>query len=533
MIEVEVHQQLRAFLREQGEPYWPHHLTMGRLVARALRLGRSALIQAGAPSGSHARYRLSYLVPLLIWPGAAVLAVPEEVQQRLLMVEIPRLRQWIQTPKPIRTGDRWPGPDFQGLLLTTPEQWLSDRLGDQSRFPEKIPTILDGVDDLEAWAQQQLTAQLEPSHWNDLMLARPDLAETIRDVRVQLTRAIFQHPANPYECYLIESEEREILETLFQPLSAGQVADPDASFQPLPAPEAPNTTPRLPGLPDAWSYFWERLQNPDQLVWATIDRQHGQFSVYCGPIDVAPALEKIWPQQPVVLIGGALDLEPEAPIYRQRLGLKDLTCLKFAPDRQSELIQLYLPDGLPMPNTPQFQAALVQEVRALLNVSLTAPGLAVLLVGDVPLKAQIGSILAGEFGSRVQVEKTCLDDNGILVTGWEFWRQYQHVLPAPHLLAIATLPIPSLEHPLVAGRVAYYKRLRQDWFRLYLLPTALSELQRAIAPVRERQGVVALLDNRVLHRSYGHQVLAALSPLARINYLDPTLFNQSDYSVLD
>lgn len=504
---------------------------MGRLVARALRLGRSALIQAGAPSGSHGRYRLSYLVPLLIWPGAAVLAVPEEVQQRLLMVEIPRLRQWIQTHKPIRTGDRWPGEDFQGLLLTTPEQWLSDRLTGQNRFPEGIPTILDGVDDLEVWAQQQLTAQLEPSDWNDLMLARPDLAETIRDVRVQLTRAIFQHPANPYECYLIEPEEREILQSLFQQLS--ETSPYGTSHQDWSATTAPDATPSLSSLPEAWNYFRDRLTTPDQLVWATIARQHGQFSLYCGPVDVAPVLEKIWPQQPVVLIGGALDLEPEATIYRQRLGLKDLTCLKFAPDRQSEIIQLYLPDGLPMPNTPQFQTALLQEVRSLLTVSLTAPGLTVLLVGDVPLKAQIGSILAGEFGSRVQVEKTCLDDNGILVTGWEFWRQYQHVLPAPHLLAIATLPIPSLEHPLVAGRVAYYKKLRQDWFRLYLLPTALSELQRAIAPVRERQGVVALLDNRVLHRSYGHQVLAALSPLARINYLDSSLFNSSDYSVLD
>ncbi|MBD1861978.1 MULTISPECIES: ATP-dependent DNA helicase [Trichocoleus] len=535
MIEVEVHQQLRAFLREQGEPYWPHHLTMGRLVARALRLGRSALIQAGAPSGSHGRYRLSYLVPLLIWPGSAVLAVPEEVQQRLLMVEIPRLRQWIQTHKPILTGDRWPGLEFQGLLLTTPEEWLSDRLTDQSRFPQGIPTIVDGVDDLEAWAQSQLTARLEPSHWNDLMLARPEQAEAIRDVRVQLTRAIFQHPANPYECYLVESEEQEILHDLFRQLNAGQasVQETEASGEPSSLVTELNPPLPSPTLPDAWSYFWQRLQSPDQLVWATISRQHGQFSLHCGPVDVAPVLEKIWPQQPVVLIGGALDLEAEATIYRQRLGLKDLTCLKFAPDRQSELVQLYLPDGLPMPNTPQFQTALLQEVRALLNISLTAPGLTVLLVGDVPLKAQIGSVLAGEFGSRVQVEKTCLDDNGILVTGWEFWRQYQHVLPAPHLLAIATLPIPSLEHPLVAGRVAYYKRLRQDWFRLYLLPTALSELQRAIAPVRECQGVVALLDNRVLHRSYGHQVLAALSPLARINYLDPGLFNQSDYSVLD
>lgn len=544
MIEVEVHQQLRAFLREQGEPYWPHHLTMGRLVARALRLGRSALIQTGAPSGTHGRYRLSYLVPLLIWPGSAVVVATEAVRQRLLMVEIPRLHQWIQTPKAILMGDRWPSSDFEGLLLTSPEAWLSDRLFNQGRFPNGIPTILDGVDDLEAWSRAQLTAHLQPSDWNDLMLACPGQSDMIRDARVQLTRAMFQHPVNPYECYVIEPLERKVLDYLFECVSGGTRAHPvdwpDLDEQNTPAIEnaqQPEDQPAhlgaLPCLPDAWQSFRDRFYSNDQLVWATIDRLHGQFSLHCGPADVSSVMEPVWQKQPVVLIGGALDLESDATVYRQRLGLVDLTCLKFSPDRHSELIQLYLPDGLPMPNTPQFQAALMQQVRALLNVSTAVQGLTVLLVGDVPLKAQVGSILAGEFGSRVQVEKTCLDDNGILVTGWEFWRQHQNVLPAPHLLAIATLPIPSLEHPLVAGRVSYYKKLRQDWFRLYLLPEALAELQRAIAPLREHQGVVALLDNRVLHRSYGNQVLSALSPFARINYLDPHLFNQTDYSVTD
>jgi len=82
---------------------------------------------------------------------------------------------------------------------------------------------------------------------------------------------------------------------------------------------------------------------------------------------------------------------------------------------------------------------------------------------------------------------------------------------------MATLPLPSLENPLVAGRVAYYKRLRQDWFRLYLLPTALMELQRAIAPVRANQGTVAILDNRVNHRSYGRQILQVLDPALRFH----------------
>jgi len=515
VIEVEVHQQLRAFLREQGEPYWQHHLTMARLVARALRLGRSALLQAGAPSGYHGRYRLSYLMPLLIWQGSAILVAPEAVQQRLLMVEIPRLRQWISSHKSIRTGDRWLSSDLEGLLLTTPQIWLDDRLFNRGAFPNDIPTIIDGVDDLETWVSDLLTVTIHPWDWDELMAEYGEQADEIRNVRVQLTRTVFQHPPNPYDRYLMDIEEREAL------LHLGQ------SLQPLQANRP------VSDLWDRWDRFWQAIATPDRIFWAQVTRSQGNFVLHCGPADVASALRQVWLQQPVVLIGGALDLETDAPIYRQRLGLGDLTCLKFAPDRQTELIQLYLPDGLPLPNTPQFQPALLAELRTLLHASSVCQGLTVVIIGDVPLRAQVGSILAAELGSRVQVEKTCLDEQGILITGWQFWREHQGVLPAPHLLAIATLPIPSLEDPLVAGRVAYYKQSHQDWFRLYLLPQALSELQRAIAPVRESQGVVALLDNRINYRSYGQQVLTALSPVARINYVDANLFSQFDCSLLD
>lgn len=529
MIEVEVHQRLRAFLREQGEPQWHHHLTMARLVARALRLGRSALIQTGASSGYHGYYRLSYLMPMLMWQEPVILVAPEALQQRLLMVEIPRLRQWIRTPKPIRTGDRWIDGDFKGLLLTTPQAWLSDRLQGHNAFPDHIPTIIDGADDLEMWTHEQLTAGIQSHDWDQLMLACPDQAELIRDVRIQLTRALFQHPANPYECHLIEAEEQAVLQQLFQVL---QSSCPDSPDIPLPDWEEINAD-LLSTLPASWQKFWRFCQRSEALIWAEVARRQGQFSLHCGLTEVASTLQNIWDRQPIVLVGSALDLEAEATIYRQRLGLGDLTCLKFSPDRQAESVQLYLPDGLPLPNTPQFQTVLVQEIRELLHASNHIQGLAVLLIGDIPLKAQVGSLLASEFGSRVQVEKTCLDDNGILVTGWQFWQEHQAVLPAPYLIVISTLPIPSLEDPLVAGRVAYYKRQRQDWFRLYLLPEALSELQRAIAPIRDHQGVVALLDSRAIHRSYGQQVLTALSPLARINYLDPNLFNQPDFSILD
>jgi len=514
VIEAEVHLSLHNFLRSQaGFPSWPHHLTMARLVARALRLGRSALIQVGAVCGYQGRYRTSFVASALMWHGPVIIVASEAVQQRLLQVEIPRLQQWLPANKPIRTGDAWPDSEFQGLLLTSPEAWLRGQLTEGDRFPHGIPTIIDGVDDLEDWVRHQLTQAIQPHDWDQLILACPNQAEAIRSARVQLTHELFEHPSNPYECYLISQPEVEILSHLYSVLEPVQA------------------------LPSPWQQFWQQFQyinenlsphlSPPPLLWATIARRQGLFSLHYAPIELAEILSPIWQRQPVVLIGSALESETEAPLFRQRLGLDDLTCLKFSSDSQAEAIQLYVPYKLPLPNTPEFQAAFIHKVRTLVCLSATSTGLTVVLVGDVPLKAQVGAILASEFGSRVQVEKTCLDENGILISGWEFWREHQTVLPAPQLLIIATLPLPSLENPLVAGRVAHYKRSHQDWFRLFLLPAALNELQRAIAPVRESQGIVALLDSRVVNRSYGAQILAALSPLARINYLDPSLFSNT------
>ncbi|NEP88847.1 MAG: ATP-dependent DNA helicase [Okeania sp. SIO2C2] len=509
MIEVEVHRSLRNFLRSQNEPHWPHNLTMARLVARALRLGRSALIQTGSPPGSHnQQYQLSYLVPILMWPQKTILVAPQQVQEHLLRVEIPKLlgnNSYSSSSLPNKPIQTYPqqDSDFNGLLLITPEAWLINQWPD-GQFSQGIPTIIDWADNLETWVQNYLTTSFLPADWNQLMQVYSDEADFIREARINLTRSLFQHPANPYSCYLIEQDEEQILQNLIERLSL-------------------TPTNKKLHRNHLNNDFWLKWQSDGQLRWAEIHRQRGSFSLYCTPCDLSEALYNIWTQQPVVIIGGALDLEAKASTYRKMMGLEDLTCVKFSPDRRNEMIQLYLPNGLPMPNTPKFQEALIQEIRTLLYLSSNAvDGLIAIVIGDVPLKAQVGAVLASEFGSRVQVETTSPGVQGILITGWEFWQKHQRELKAPKLLIIATLPLPSLENPLVSGRVNFYKQRGLDWFRLYLLPKALQELQSAIASIRESQGVVALLDSRVIRRSYGKQFLVALSPFAKIDYLDTT-----------
>ena len=509
MIEVEVHSSLKDFLREQGNRGWPHHLTMARLVARTLRLGRSALMQTGS---SINKYCPSYLMPVLLGDWSVIIVVPELKQANLINNEIPSLQKWLGITKEVRIGDRWQTGDQ--LLITSPETWISDRLNQESRFPPNIPTIIDRADDLEEWAIQQLTISLETSDWDNLLQANPQDAELIRNGRVKLTKAIFSHPINPYECYLLEQPERDILIYILQILANKKA------------------------LTDKFDQFWHLLSSPrhpfrvnsqpSPLLWVSRQSTKGFFTLHIAPAEVATALNPIWHQQPVVLIGSFLDREPQAPIYREKLGLPEMLCLQYSPNRQQEHIRLYLPDRFPLPNNPQFREAFIEQARILVGFSRNIKQPVVILVEDVPLRAQVASALAAQIGSQVQVDSTEVKDTGILVTGWQFWKQHQDQLPIPKLLIIATLPLPSLENPLVASRVAHFKRRRQDWFRLYLLPTALNIIQQAIIPLRESQGIIALLDNRVNFRSYGKTILSALEPCARINYIDPTWFFNSN-----
>ncbi len=498
MLEVEVHQCLKSFLKHNQSP-WHHHLTMARLVARALRLGRSALIQTGASSY---QYKLSYLIPALLDQSPVIIVIPEEFQQQLLTQDIPILQQELNLNKTVEIGDYWHWQnDFSGVLLTSPQTWLSDRLANLRAFPPHIPTLIDQADDLESYTHDCLTASIISENWQELMNNCLDLQELIRDTRIKLTKAIFERPPNPYECWVVETAEKELLYQFFQEIKP--------YFSEVPV----------------FAQFWQKWQSDCPLLWASINRKKGQFNLFCSPVNLAHRLSLIWEKQTVVIIGSCLDYTTEAPIFRQQIGLDNVTCVKFSPNSNKEQFQLYIPDRFPLPNTPQFEGALMAKIEEFLAYTNQIENPVVILVNDVPLKGKIGAILAGKFGSRVQVENPKLAPNSILISSWEFWQKYQFKIPIPQLLIMATLPLPSLENPLVAGKVEYYKKQKQDWFRLYLLPHSLREIQRSILSIRETQGVVALLDNRVNYRSYGAKILESLEPFARSNYIDSSWFD--------
>lgn len=496
MIEADVHSSLRDFLRQHGNRNFPHHLTMARLIARALRLGRPALMQTGS---TVSKYCPSYLTPILLGDWSVIVVAPRATQRYLLETEIPLLQHWLGKTKQVRMGDRWKSQDQ--LLLTSPESWISDRLENQGKFPPNIPTIIDRADNLEEWTRQLLTIRITPGVWDQLLRKIPEHQDLIRNTRIKLTKSIFARPENPYRNYILLDSELGLIKDLCLILSHKQQ------------------------LEGTLKQFWQQIADKSNITWISRDRDQGSFTINLAPARVSSNLKPIWQQQPVVIIGSFLDTEANAATYQQQVGLNSsILSLKFAPNRQNNHIQLYLPDRFPLPNSPDFRSAFMEQCLLLVSLSRSINRLIVVIADDVPLQGQVGSFLAGEFGSRVKVENADIPDNSILICGWSFWKLNQELLPIPNLLIIATLPIPSLENPLVANLVAHYKNQRQDWFRLYLLPSALKTLEQTVVPLRESQSIVALLDNRVNFRSYGKTILSALEPCARINYIDPTWF---------
>ena len=443
------HTILRDLLRHQAGtcqehsytiPGWNHYLTMTRLVARALRMSKSTLIQTGvATHRLEGKYRLSYLIPVLLLDAPVTIALPVACHSNLVNLELPQLQQRLGTSRLVYTGNEPPDADFKGLWITDARSWLSQQFDDAKlgSIDTTIPTIIDGADDLEDVTRELLTITIAPEDWNSLRLSQsPTSWAIIGDAKIQLLETLWQRPENPYNCYLLESVDRQIIQSLIQQLPAS--------------------------LPPNWKKFQKELLEPEnRIVWASVDRTHGTFTLNIAPNTISSILSPIWTDRSIVSIVSAVAIDADAAGYRQDLGIIEITSVKFSLDRQTDLFQLYIPRWMPMPNTPKFQPILVDEIQQLLQLIKRQPKFTVILVSDTPLQAQLAAILAAEWGSGVRVEQTNLNEANILISGWKFWTEHQDILPTPQLMIIATLPIPSTRSATITPLATFPLSLRK------------------------------------------------------------------------
>jgi ATP-dependent DNA helicase DinG len=245
--------------------------------------------------------------------------------------------------------------------------------------------------------------------------------------------------------------------------------------------------------------------------------------VQATPIDVGPILrECLWSKlETAVLTSATLAVGGGFDYLRKRLGLDHARELVVPShfDYENQAI-LYVPPDLPDPRTPQFPSEAADLVRRLLEITR---GRAFVLFTSYAQMHDIYDRLLGliEFPMLKQgdapksalLEEFRLTPNAVLFGTSSFWQGVDVQGERLSCVIIDRLPFAVPSDPIVAARVKAIDRSGGNAFSDYQVPSAVITLKqgfgRLIRSLHDR-GLLALLDNRILKKSYGRVFVESL-----------------------
>ena len=186
---------------------------------------------------------------------------------------------------------------------------------------------------------------------------------------------------------------------------------------------------------------------------------------------------------------------------------------------------LYVPKGLPEPNTPDYTRAVVAAAlpaieasggRAfMLFTSLRAmrEGHALLHDAFAQRKLEFPLLMQGE-GSRTELlERFRRIGNAVLIGSQSFWEGVDVRGDALSLVVIDKLPFAPPDDPLLAARIERINRQGRNAFVEFQLPQAVIALKQGAGRlIRDEtdRGVLMICDPRLFSKGYGRRILKSL-----------------------
>ena len=213
-----------------------------------------------------------------------------------------------------------------------------------------------------------------------------------------------------------------------------------------------------------------------------------------------------------------------------RLGLiEPTTLLQPSPFDWNTQALCYLPPSLPEPMSRDYNAALMDALRPVLDAS---GGRAfVLFASHRALREAAESLrggpwplfVQGEAPRHVLLQRFRDSGNGVLLGAASFREGVDVAGEALSVVVIDKLPFAAPDDPVFEARLDAVRRAGGNPFRDEQLPQAVIALKqgagRLIRSERDR-GVLVLCDPRLLGKSYGRVFLDSLPPLPRTRRID-------------
>lgn len=278
-------------------------------------------------------------------------------------------------------------------------------------------------------------------------------------------------------------------------------------------------------------------QRQHQYVYWGEVRSHGT-SLIASPIRVADLLARhlVRPDRPgptPIFTSATLSAGGSLAFTRYRLGLAPEHVdeqLIESPFDYSRCALLYAPRDLPGPDEPPFLEAAAARIREL--VALTGGGAFVLCTSHRNLTALSRALadlphprlVQGEAPRNLLVERFRSTRDSVLFGTGSFWEGVDVPGDALRLVIIDRLPFSPHLDPLAAARIQAAAERGVDPFAAISLPEAAISLKQGFGRLIRRaddRGLVAVLDGRLVTRSYGRVFFATLPPrLVRTSSLE-------------